>query len=215
MADCCSRRCRGGDSSSSQISVIHWCSYSQVGRRKRAGYVCVCICSLRAPHAVCFALCVCSCSAWVGRRNRCNDEEPEPAQPKLNSGEPNEWGGKAFWPIAAVKSKLQRRVFPCADAKWLHRDAWRSTKFLFLFEREDRRYSSSSWRKWDQESILETKLRKKGAEWGNAIKPLLMTDLIHEKPKKDLCVCVGVEYQFHESLVDMIRQANPEGCVIY
>ncbi len=131
MADCCSRRCRG-DSSSSQISVIHWCSYSQVG--KRAGYVC--ICSLRAPHAVCFALCLCSCSAWVGRRNRCNDGEPEPAQPKLNSGEPNEWGGKAFWPIAAVKPKLQRRVFPCADAKWRHRDAWRPTKFLFLFDRE-------------------------------------------------------------------------------
>lgn len=35
------------------------------------------------------------------------------------------------------------------------------------------------------------------------------------KTQKDLCVCVGVEYQFHESLVDMIRQANPEGCVIY
>lgn len=104
MADCCSRRCRG-DSSSSQISVIHWCSYSQVG--KRAGYVCVYMFLAGSSRGM-FRTLLCSCVCEFGVSW---EEEPLqrwraracPAQTKFRRTK--RVGGKAFWPIAALSSQ--------------------------------------------------------------------------------------------------------------
>ena len=91
-------------------SFIARCSCSQVGKKEPD----MCVCSWDSGSSRGVSHCVSLCEFGVSLEElsaRCNDGEPEPAQPKLNSREPNEWGGRLFassqFPVP-VKRRLQR-----------------------------------------------------------------------------------------------------------